>query len=155
MAAFLAVLCFPFALAFVAWSFYSTWRRRRPWLILMALNVVHCEGCLILTAHGQAHRWDGIELNHAVTVDQMVGTWRHEQEWVTLSADGTFFANDGLRGTWRADGIFQADVIPPDGRKVPLAVIRKDGRTVLLKPPGAAFDADEWDLRKIFVKQGP
>ena len=83
----------------------------------------------------------------------MLGTWRYKDESVTLNDDGSFLASDQLRGTWSIKGaFFDAESIPPDKWKRPLAVIRDNGRIVLLKPHDQVGDPDSWDRRHAFVK---
>jgi hypothetical protein len=115
--------------------------------------VVSGQTCLGVNAYRDLTYWDDADFHPQVTTEQMLGTWRFRNEWVTLSADGTFIANDGFRGTWSVDrNDFRSEASPRPEWGWAVVAIRDRGKLVLLRPKEE--DPDLWQRGDAFVKEG-
>src|SRR5260370_12219478 len=78
----------------------------RPRLLLasMALAVL---GLAAWAGYRHLQCWDAYDLNPEVPGSDLVGTWQHGSEFVTLGASGGFSASSWPRGTWSRSGDFE------------------------------------------------
>lgn len=114
--------------------------------IITACLAVAIETWLLIASDRYVHYWDGLELSPDLSQADLVGTWKHGAETISLSADGTYSEMDGRHGHW---GVQSMGWLVTDERT--WAIARHQGVVVLLKIPDQ--DPDDWSKGNAFLRQ--
>src|SRR2546428_7480827 len=109
--------------------------RRRLWVGSIAFAVL---GLAAWAGYMHLQRWEDYDLNPEVLGSELVGTWHHGSEFVTLGANGAFSASSWPRGTWSRDGDFEVLIGERRWR-----ILRSPGGLVLCS--SCEGDPDGWD----------
>jgi hypothetical protein len=121
---------------------------RRRWhgrtRAILAVVILPIWVLLLVGAYGEAHYWDGYDLNP--TQNDLVGRWRSEDEELTLDGDGTFRSSDGSRGKWTFHPLMLVFTNAQEW-----AAVRRNGELVLLKIHDE--DPDSWNKHRAYERQ--